>query len=796
MSARPAELRNVEVRVRVRPGSKTSVLRTAPKELATADKKWTFDRVYAPSTRQEEIYDEAVRPLVEATLDGYNSTIFAYGQTGSGKTYTMGTGTETLSHNEGVVPRALRDLFAQETSGLKIRGSYVEVYNEELRDLLDAREKKLHIREDAARGIFVDGCVEEPLASIGDAMKLLARGAAARATKATKLNNRSSRSHAILTIIVERRQHLVEDSRGDVRASTHVALVRSKIHCVDLAGSERCKRSGARGDRLKEGIHINGGLLALGKVISALCDREEGKQAHAPYRESKLTRLLQDSLGGTARTCMLACVSPDAADLPETLTTLGYASRAKRVRNAVVANATVVMAPQGPSHLELENSRLRAQLAVLANKPPPPPTKSIDDFGDGPDRLAQAVCEGNRRLSHVKVALESLVARGGLDQKTREAVHAVYNECGGTNGDPPLGELVTGGPVRAVLELQAAVDQRDAKLRCLETQLREARSDLQRDEEIFSIRARELKDCKDALSKQARDASDVKAHLIRAEARADATEQVLKSARSRLSTDAMLENRDPLNITSKLRASCLRAESKAQRDLDKERASLEHQQAAQKKLQVLEAEISTKEACIASLATSEREATRAVQQYQQRVVVLEREAEQLRSLQSPTTMKAKKSELAELKMQDLGQVEALRRASERRICQLHEEVTSLKSQRDAARPATARPVTARPVTARTRDKLEKRAHRWLRRRLDAVTRPPTAGSAACDPFDALRTDVTDLPQKHCAAALTEALRQLVTQRLRPVVTPPAGVVQAYESKIDMLLRELHKHEAP
>jgi len=224
--------------------------------------------------------------------------------------------------------------------------------------------------------------------------------------------------------------------------------------------------------------------------------------------------------------------------------------------------------------------------------------------------------------------------------------------------------------------------------------------------------------------------------------------------------------------------------------LDREQESLKQREQAQKRLQVLEAEISTKEACIASLAASEREATKAVSQYQKRITLLEREAEQLRSLQSPATARQKKDELVQLKMQDVERVEQLRKASEVRICELHEEVSTLKSQRDSQKP--------RPVTARTRDKLEKRAHRWLRRRLDAVTRPPTAGaSTEVDPFDALRSDVAELPQKHCAAALTEALRQLVSHRINRVVTPPVppATIAAYEQKIDMLLRELHKYES-
>ena len=180
-------------------------------------------------------------------------------------------------------------------------------------------------------------------------------------------------------------------------------------------------------------------------------------------------------------------------------------------------------------------------------------------------------CQGRFRVN---------CAKGGLDLRTRDAIRADVESVGGKDGDPPLGELVTGGPVERVRELQAAVDQRDAEIEMSGNAIAEARSDLQRDEEIFATRARELRDCKDALRRKDREVSDLRAHLVRAEARADATEQVLKSAKSRLSTDNA-ENEDPLDLTSKLRASCLRAESKAKRDLDREQESLKQREQAQ-----------------------------------------------------------------------------------------------------------------------------------------------------------------------------------------------------------------------
>ncbi|EGB11332.1 hypothetical protein AURANDRAFT_20797, partial [Aureococcus anophagefferens] len=333
---------HVSVRVRVRPGGGGGVVALDDRVAAIGDKRFAFDRVHNTTATQEEIYAEAVAPLVAGVLDGYNAAVLAYGQTGSGKTYTMGCGGGAVAGAaRGVVPRAVADLFAAaDRSGgaLRVRATYVEIYNEELVDLLAPAtpSAKLAIRELGSRGVVVQGARDVELATADAALELLAAGNASRTTKATALNETSSRSHAILTLAVERRKVLLEERAGspaDVRASTRLAVVRSKLHLCDLAGSERAKRSGAEGARLREGIAINCGLLTLGKVISALSDADRSRRpVHVPYRESKLTRLLADSLGGTARTVMLACVSPDGDDAPESANTLGYAARARNIK--------------------------------------------------------------------------------------------------------------------------------------------------------------------------------------------------------------------------------------------------------------------------------------------------------------------------------------------------------------------------------------------------------------------------------------------------------------------------------
>ena len=309
-----------------------------------------FDEVFDPAAEQRVVYADLVAPLVASCFAGYNATVFAYGQTGSGKTYTMGSGNSTalLEDEVGIIPRVISDIFAgiekrKGQSEISVRCAFLEVHNEEVRDLLhpDTSTKSITIRERADGTIVVSGIKEVTTKSYDDMLRLLENGSVSRTTGATKMNAGSSRSHAIFTVILEQR-HL---TREQIRAHSG-AYTSAKFHLVDLAGSERNKRTGAAGMRFKESININSGLLALGNVISALSDEQDRKQkpgqeqkhSHVPYRESKLTRLLQDSLGGNSRTCMIACVSAADQNLEETLNTLKYAARARNIRNKPVVN--------------------------------------------------------------------------------------------------------------------------------------------------------------------------------------------------------------------------------------------------------------------------------------------------------------------------------------------------------------------------------------------------------------------------------------------------------------------------
>ncbi|KAE9593707.1 putative minus-end-directed kinesin ATPase [Lupinus albus] len=278
-------------------------------------KTFNFNRAFGPSATQAEVFSD-MQPLVRSVLDGYNVCIFAYGQTGSGKTHTMSGPDELNEETIGVNYRALRDLFLlseqrKDIISYDISVQMLEIYNEQVRDLLTIDE----IRNSSQNGINVPEASLIPVSSTSDVISLMNLGHKNRAVGSTAMNDRSSRSHSCLTVHVQGKY------------STSGTTIRGSMHLVDLAGSERADKSEARGDRLKEAQHINKSLSALGDVIASLAS----KNAHVPYRNSKLTQLLQDSLGGQAKTLMFVHISPELEALGETLSTLKFAERVSTV---------------------------------------------------------------------------------------------------------------------------------------------------------------------------------------------------------------------------------------------------------------------------------------------------------------------------------------------------------------------------------------------------------------------------------------------------------------------------------
>ncbi|KAF1457726.1 Kinesin-like protein KIF27, partial [Spheniscus mendiculus] len=344
----------VKVAVRIRPLLSKEVLhnhqvcvRLVPNTqqiIIGKDRVFTFDFVFGKNSTQEEVYTVCIKPLLLSLTEGYNATVFAYGQTGSGKTYTIGGGhIASVAENEkGIIPRAIQELFQHISENRNIdfhvKVSYIEVYKEELRDLLELETsvKELHIREDEKGNTVIVGAKEFQVECADEVISLLESGNAARHTGTTQMNEHSSRSHAIFTISICQKQP-AESQKNTDAAQDSVQMIASKFHFVDLAGSERVTKTGNTGERFKESIQINSGLLALGNVISALGDPKR-KSVHIPYRDAKITRILKDSLGGNAKTVMITCISPSSSDFDESLNSLKYANRAKNIRNKPVVN--------------------------------------------------------------------------------------------------------------------------------------------------------------------------------------------------------------------------------------------------------------------------------------------------------------------------------------------------------------------------------------------------------------------------------------------------------------------------
>ncbi|KAM3828305.1 kinesin-like protein KIF7 [Vipera latastei] len=365
----------VRVAVRIRPllpkeklhGHQICLLGDPEKKEVTLGhtQRFQFETIFTETSDQVSVYATCVQPLVEAFLEGFNVTVFAYGQTGSGKTYTIGEArvSSIREDEQGIIPRAMAEAFKlmdeNDLLNYTVRVSYLEVYKEEFRDLLqvDTASKDIQIWEDDRGNIVLHGVKETEVEGLDEVLSLLEMGNAAKHTGSTRLNRKSSRSHTIFTVTMVQRQSsncLARFTCSEkTLAPTSGQILTSKFHFVDLAGSERVMKLGCTGERLKESIQINASLLALGNVISALGDPRR-KGSHIPYRDSKITRILKGSLGGNAKTVMIACVSPSSSDFDESLTTLNYARWAQNIKNWAVVNCSKEVEPEEALQLRIK----------------------------------------------------------------------------------------------------------------------------------------------------------------------------------------------------------------------------------------------------------------------------------------------------------------------------------------------------------------------------------------------------------------------------------------------------------
>eukprot|EP00964_Phaeocystis_antarctica_P000619 scaffold341_cov63-Phaeocystis_antarctica.AAC.4 len=358
------------------------------------EKRYAFDIVFDDDVGQLEVFEKTSKGLVSGVLDGYNASVFAYGATGAGKTHTMLGSLE----EPGIMVNTLHEIYGAmeadfQDSKFKVTLSYVEIYNEMIKDLLSPEGVDLKLNEDPVRGMVVQGVTEFGASTADEILELLHRGNLHRTVEPTAANQVSSRSHAVLQVTIEQSERTAHVT-GNVRIG--------KLSMVDLAGSERASKTDNKGARLKEGANINRSLLALGNCITALADKK--RVGHVPYRDSKMTRLLKDSLGGNCRTVMIASISPSHRQFEETVNTLKYANRAKNLKTQVARNVMSVSAHIAEYQRII--MELRNQVSGLKHQLQDRPTAIQEESG----RLAlkEVTPSGNRSKQRTLDYVENL----------------------------------------------------------------------------------------------------------------------------------------------------------------------------------------------------------------------------------------------------------------------------------------------------------------------------------------------------------------------------------------------------
>lgn len=453
---------------------------------ATTEHTFSFDKTFSAEVTQADLYSCSIRPVVLNILEGYNGTIIAYGQTSAGKTYTMEGSNKDDLDCRGIIPRAAEDIFSyiERSSNAKskflVRASFLQIYNEILQDLLDPRElqsnqtkkEPLKIRE-YPHGNQVQGLIEEVVRSPNDIVSIMKRGSYLRTTASTKLNPFSSRSHAIFSIIVE---------HAEISTVTKKQMITiGKLNLVDLAGSERVKESGAEGRQFEEACKINSSLTALGKVILSLTS--QGLRSHIPYRDSKVTLMLRDSLGGNCRTTLITNITPASSNYSESLGTLRFANTAKSVKNDAKVNQD--MSEQGLLlAYEKELQRLKAELAKAAG--------AELSSSQGSNKLRQLKSQLEGANIEKKAIQDELIARENEITESRMQQESLVNKISHLENQLLTGGQVASTSVRETEEFKVAIEEVEQQMKGKVDELSNENQSLKREKEALKKRESDL----------------------------------------------------------------------------------------------------------------------------------------------------------------------------------------------------------------------------------------------------------------------------------------------------------------
>ncbi|KAG5682991.1 hypothetical protein PVAND_012303 [Polypedilum vanderplanki] len=697
--------------------------------ISIGGKVYLFDKVFKPNATQEKVYSEAAKSIVADVLAGYNGTIFAYGQTSSGKTHTM-EGVIGDSVKQGIIPRIVNDIFnhiytMEMNLEFHIKVSYYEIYMDKIRDLLDVSKVNLSVHEDKNRVPYVKGATERFVSSPEDVFEVIEEGKSNRHIAVTNMNEHSSRSHSVFLINVK--QENLENQKK----------LSGKLYLVDLAGSEKVSKTGAEGTVLDEAKNINKSLSALGNVISALAD---GNKSHIPYRDSKLTRILQESLGGNARTTIVICCSPASFNESETKSTLDFGKRAKTVKNVVCVNEELT-AEEWKRRYEREkekNARLKGKLEKLeaelarwragesvdvteqfnmqdpmeASTPnveaetapregPVPATPSGLLIGSiSTDERARLESERerlylqldekdeeiNQQSQYVEKLKEQIMDQEELIANSRRDYENLQTEMTRIQQENESAKEEVKEVLQALEELAVNYDQKSQEIDNKNKELESINEELQQKQSLLNTTSTELQQLKDMSNHQKKRIIDLLGNLLRELCEVGQALNTETSAELKINADANINKIEEEFTVARLYISKMKSEAK---NITQRCSNLEtQQQTTSKKITEYEKDlsdcrllISQHEARMKSLQESMRESENKKRSLEENVDALREECAKLKAAEKLTTVNVEEKQKAEqLRVEFVEQMDQLRDVHTKQVADLRDEISEKQEQ--------------------------------------------------------------------------------------------------------------------